>query len=122
MKLIDMKLPKKTESELKDCCASCSPGQQDRWPYGLQLRFETEQVEKMPSLKDYKVGDKIIVSAEAIVTEVRMSETQSKDKDKQTRYTVELQIQQIGCEPKSKKPVKEMSSAEYRKARERGEL
>ena len=76
----------------------------------------------MPSLKDYKVGDKIIVSAEATVTEVRMSETQSKDKDKQTRYTVELQIQQIGCEPKSKKPVKEMSSEEYRKARERGEL
>jgi len=122
MKLIDMKLPKKTESELKDCCAPCSSGQQDRWPYGLQLRFETEQVEKMPSLKDYKVGDKIIVSAEATVTEVRMSETQSKDKDKQTRYTVELQIQQIGCEPKSKKPVKEMSSEEYRKARERGEL
>ena len=123
MKLVDMKLPKKTKEELKnDCCAPCASDQQDRWPYGLQLRFETEQVEKMPSLKDYKVGDKIIVSAEATVTEVRMSETQSKDKDKRTRYTVELQIQQIGCEPKSKKPVKEMSSAEYRKARERGEL
>ena len=122
MKLIDMKLPKKSKEELKnECCVSPSY-QQDRWPYGLQLRFETEQVEKMPSLKDYKVGDKVIVSAEAVVTEVRMSETQSTDKDKQTRYTIELQLQQVGCEPKSKKSVKEMSPGEYRKAREYGEL
>lgn len=122
MKLVDMKLPKKSEKELKECCCPTPVDKQDRWPYGLQLRFETEQVEKMPSLKDYKVGDKVVISAEAAVTEVRMSETQSTDRDKQTRYTVELQIQQIGCEPKSKKAVKEMSPTEYRKAREYGEI
>jgi len=118
MKLIDMKLPKKTKKELKGEYPSVRQENQDRWPYGLQLRFETEQVELMPSLKDYKVGDKIIVMAEASVTEVRMSETQSTDKDKKTRYTVELQIEQVACEPKVKKPVEKMNPQEYRKMRE----
>ena len=118
MKLVDMKLPKKTKKELKEEYPSITNDQQDRWPYGLQLRFETEQVEQMPSLKDYKVGDRVIVMAETSVTEVRMSETQSTDKDKKTRYTVELQVEQIACESKKKIPPEKMSPEEYRKMRE----
>ena len=122
MQLTDVKLPKKTKEELKNGCSPYISDQQDRWPYGLQLRFETEQIEKMPSLKNYKIGDKIIVNAEAVVTEVRMSENQSTDKNKQFSHTVELQIQQIGCELKNKKLIEEMSPKEYRSAREQKEL
>ena len=111
MNLIDMKLPKKTEKELKTDCIP-SVGSQDRWPYGLQLRFEPEQLDKMPILKEYKVGDKVIISAEASVTEVRMSEVQ----DKKARHTMELQIEKIACE--SKKPLSKMNPKEYRQARE----
>jgi len=118
MELIDMKLPKKSAEELKKENIPISSSEQDRWPYGLQLRFETEQVDLMPSLKEYKVGDKINVIAVASVTEVRQSETQSTDESKKTRYTVELQIEQVACTPKVKVPPEKMSPKEYRKMRE----
>jgi len=116
--MVDMKLPKKSKAELsKECMPCVGSGEQDRWPYGLQLRFETEQVDKLPAMKEYKVGDKIIVQAEACVTEVRMSETQSTSADKKVRWTVELQIEQVACEPKTAKKLEQMSPKEYRKAR-----
>ena len=119
MELIDMKLSKKTEKEMKEDCQPCTlSGEQDRWPYGLQLRFETEQVEKLPKLKDFKVGDKVIVLGEATITEVRQSETQSTSEKKKTNYTVELQMEQVSVEPKEMKPLEKMSPKEYRKARE----
>lgn len=116
--MVDMKLPKKSKEELKQECQPCTLGsEQDRWPYGLQLRFETEQVEKLPAMKEYKVGDKISIQATASVTEVRMSETQSTSQDKKVRWTVELQVEQIACEPYVKKPLEKMSMKEYRQAR-----
>lgn len=118
MELVDMKLPKsKKEDHIARCAPDCESSQ-DKWPYGLQLRFETEQVEKMPDLKNYKVGDRIDVTAEASVTEVRMSETQSTNSDKKVRYTVELQVEKIACKPNLGKPLEKMSPREYRRARE----
>ncbi|MFA5152217.1 MAG: capsid staple protein [Clostridia bacterium] len=114
MELVDMKLPKKTEKELKTECMPCKAGDQDRWPYGLQLRFEKEQMDKMPALKTYKVGDKVMVTAEATITGVRISERQGGKED----HSVELQIEKIACEPKVKKPLEQMNPKEYRKARE----
>jgi ribosomal protein L21E len=114
MELVDMKLPKKTEKELKETCCGISTENQDRWPYGLQLRFEKDQVDKLPSLKTYKVGDKVVISAEGTVTSIRTSERQNGKED----HSVEVQIEKIACEPKVKKPLSEMSPKEYRKARE----
>ena len=119
MNLIDMKLPKKTKEELKEYDQPVREGEQDRWPYGLKLRFETEQIKLIPSLKDYNVGDRVIVSAEAKVTEVRMVERQSTGGDAKPQYAVELQIEQIACEPKVKKPAEKMSPKEYRIMREK---
>lgn len=115
--MVDMKLPKKSKEEMKKECCVGMPESQDRWPYGLQLRFETEQVEKLPAMKEYQVGDKILVQAVASVTEVRMSETQSTNTDKKVRWTVELQIEQVSCEPYVNKPLEKMSMKEYRQAR-----
>jgi len=114
MEMKDMKLPKKTEKELKDSCAPCTVENQEQYPYGLQLRFETEQIDKLPSLVDYKIGDKLIISAEASVMSIRMSERQGGKSD----HTVEMQIEKISCEPKVKKPLSELSPKEYRKARQ----
>jgi len=119
MELVDMKLPKKSEKEMKaECAPVYGSDKQDRWPYGLRLRFETEQVKKLPELKNYKVGDKVEINAIASVIEVRMSETQSTDSEKEARYAVELQIEQIACKPKFDKPLEKMSPKEYRRARE----
>ena len=118
MELADMKLPKKSKEELKkDSYPSVVEAERDRWPYGLQLRFETEQVSKLPILTKVKVGDKILVTAEAMVTEVRMSETQATKGEDKVRHTVELQVEQIGCEFKTTKPLEKMNPKEYREAR-----
>jgi GGDEF domain-containing protein len=113
MELVDMKLPEKSKEETKDCCAPCC-GDQEKYPWGLQLRFEKEQVEKLPSLKEYKVGEKVKIIAEAIITEISIRETVKDDEN----YRVELQIEKIACEPVFEKSPEEMSIKEYRKMRE----
>jgi len=117
MKLIDMMLPKKSKEELQKENIPMDIGKQDKWPYGLQLRFETEQIEKIPLLKDYKVGDRVIIMAEASVIEVRMSETQATG-DNKVQHIVALQVEQIACEPKVKKVPEKMNPKEYRSMRE----
>lgn len=115
MDLIDVKLPPpKKEEEAKMACEPCISREQ--WPYGLQLRFENEQVKLIPSLTEYKLGDKVIVMAEARVTDIRSNE-RYRDGKAQTDQTVEMQIEKINCEPLVQKPLEKMSPKEYRKAR-----
>ena len=120
MNLVDMKLPVKSKKEMKEYNQPIAVDNQDRWPYGLQLRFETEQVEKLPVLKTFKVGDKVVVLAEATVTEVRVSEIQNtvSGTEAKTRHTIELQVEQVNCEAKVKKAPEKMSPKEYRSMRE----
>lgn len=113
MELVNMQLPKKTKKELKETYYP-SVSSQELFPYGLKLSFETEQIEKIPSLADFKIGDRVAIQAEACITSIRMSEQQ----DKEVSRTVEMQIEEIACEPLAKKSIKEMSPKEYRKARE----
>ena len=110
MELTEMKLPppKKTKESPEVCCEYGS----ELWPYGLRLSFEKEQVDKLPSLKNYKVGDAVTIQAKATVTQVSSTERQ-KGSD---RYAVEMQIEKIGCEPN--KPLNKMNMKEYRTARE----
>ena len=112
MELVDMKLPKKTKEELKtECCSTVDD--QNRWPYGLQLSFEKEQIDKIPSLVNYKIGERVLVQGEAVITSIRMSEQQ----DGEEKHSIEMQIEKISCEPIVKKSIKDMSPEEYRKAR-----
>lgn len=108
MKLIDLKLPKeKTKSDI--CCAS--PSERDAYPYGMQVRFETEQVKKDESLKTLKVGDKVNVVGLGIVTGVNTSERQQGE----PRYSIEIQLHQIGCE--AEKAPEKMTMKEYKEFR-----
>ena len=112
MDLVDMKLQKDECKNTVDVAPSS-----ERWPYGLQLRFESEQIDKMPSLKEYKVGDLVNIQAVACVTGVRMSEAQGASMDKKVNWSVELQIEQVACEPAVAKKPEEMSIKEYSKMR-----
>ena len=115
MRLTDMKLPKKSKKELEASCVSPGYADEDRWPYGLQIRFEKEQIAKMPEVAKLKVGDTVNVSGTGKVILVRMSEQHGGKDD----HCVEIQIEQIGVS--SKKKLKDMGMKDYRKARDEGQ-
>jgi hypothetical protein len=110
--LIDMKLPKRTKDEIKKGMMP-TMDDQDQWPYGLKLDFEKEQVDKMPSLKNLNVGDKVSIQCQGSVIEVRMSERQGGG----DMHNVCIQIEKVGVEPTKKKKLEEMSPGEYREER-----
>ena len=118
--LISMeKIPKTDRAKVNEatvgcCCEPC----EDKFPWGLRLRFTKEEIEKIPSLKLYKIDDRIIITAEASVVSIRKNECQGKDNDSE----VELQIEKISCNPTAVKPAEQMSPVEYRAAREESKL
>jgi len=67
------------------------------YPYGLKLRFETEEIKKIPGLVGVKVGQKIKFQASGEVVSVRSEQERKRDSN-----TVEIQIQEIDI-PKPKK-------------------
>ena len=95
MTLTSMKLKKKSKVELKKLMDVPSTyGGQDEWPYGLQLCFEKEQIEKLSNLKKLKVGDSVKVSAEGNVMSVRISERQVGSDD----HSIRIQLKDIDVE------------------------
>jgi|SRR3972149_11412223 len=106
MKMVDLKLPKKTIEEVKKEMSPIEV-ERDRWPYGLQLRFESDQVEKLPHLKNMKIGQKVVIQGEGEVTELRMSER----KEGKESWTVEVQLHEVGCEGKKKEESESMMNA-----------
>jgi len=115
MKLIDMKLPKKSKAELKADYAPIACDEEDRWPYGLQLDFEKEQVAKMPEVARLKVGDTVNVTATGKVISVRMSERRIGEDN----HNVGIQIEKVAVSPKKK--LKDMNMKDYRAARDEGQ-
>ncbi len=94
MKMIDMKLKKKGKSELKTSEAPISTSQEE-YPYGLRLRLDSEQLEKMPHLKKMEVKDEIQVQGMGRVVSVSMN----KSMDGKEQYNVEIQIEKLSCDP-----------------------
>jgi len=116
MKLIDVKLPKKTKAELKSDCQPIGYGDEDRWPYGLRLDFQKEQIAKMPEVSSLKVGDTVSVSGTGKVISVRISERRGGEDD----HNVEIQIEKVAVSSQSQKKLSDMSMAEYNRARNEG--
>lgn len=116
MKLVDVKLPKKTKTELKTDCTPVGYGEQDRWPYGLQIRFEKEQIAKMPKVAALKVGDILSISGIGKVISVRMSERRGGD----DAHSVEVQLEKVAVSSHSNKKLGEMNMVEYNRARNEG--
>lgn len=97
MKLTDMKLPKLSKKELKAEMAVPGSDRGDRYPYGLELRFDKEEIEKVPALKKLNAGDTVNIQGVGKVTEVRITDV---DKGK-ARHNIEIQVQKIGIANKS---------------------
>ena len=111
--LVSMELP---PWKSKDNTAIPMDVSGDKFPYGLRLSLEKEQVAKLPQAKSFNVKDKIIITAEASVSEVRNSQRVGEEKS----YSVSLQIEKMSLS--RKKPVKKMSLKEYKEARENKEV
>ncbi len=103
MKMVDLKLPKKSTKEVTEPPSI----EREQWPYGMQLRFESEQVDKLPQLKEMKNEEKVIVSGIGEITDVRTHELKGGKK----QYTIEIQVQQIGMESKDKQSQESMIDA-----------
>jgi hypothetical protein len=114
MELMDMSLPVKSKAAVVNEVEECDL---PTFPYGLKLSFEGDQIEKLPSLKMFKVGDKVNVVAEAVVTMIRQSGRQHS-----SDQCIEMQLEKVNCEPVEMKPAEKMSPNEYRNAREGGIL
>lgn len=97
MKLVDMKLPKKTKKELEKGSMP-EPMDREEYPWSLRISFNQKEVEKIESLKKIAAGAKVKISAIGKVTEVQITDAE-KGRD---RHRVEIQIQKIGIEDQSK--------------------
>ncbi len=92
MKLVSTKLPKKTKDEMEKTAPMMPKG--ERWPYGLRLTFESDQIDKLPQLERVKIGQKLLVEGIGEVTSIQMHE----EKEGKKKYSVEVQLQEVGCE------------------------
>lgn len=95
MNLVDLKLPKKTKKELNKGIEI----EQPVYPYGFQLRFDAEQIKKLPQLEKVKIGEKVTIQGIGEVIEVRKVDRQKQD----NQFSVEIQLKQIGVEGSSPK-------------------
>lgn len=95
MNLVDLRLPKKSKKELTKEVEIDQP----KYPYGFQLRFDSEQVKKLPQLEKVKIGEKVTVNAIGEVIEVRKVDRQKED----NQFSVEIQLKQIGVQGSSPK-------------------
>ena len=93
MDLIDMKLPKRTKKEMRGEVVGVPGRNEERYPYGLDLCFDNDDIMKISVLKTIKAGAKVTVQAVGKVTEVRTVDTDTPNRN--DRQNVEIQIQKI---------------------------
>jgi len=99
MKLVDLKLPKKTRKQLeKEMAAEAPEPMDEQYPWGVQLRFDKREIEKIEGLQNINAGTAVNIQAIGKVTEVRTTDAEKGRK----RHNVEIQIQKIAIAPRTK--------------------
>jgi hypothetical protein len=86
MKMVDLK---RSKSEAKISTPEVASSSYEKYPYGLNLRFEDKEVEKV-GLQGMKVGDKVVIQAVGEVVSVSKYESTSGTDD-----SVGIQITKI---------------------------
>lgn len=93
MKLTSMKLKKRDPEKMNAAMPGVGPGG-DQYPYGLRIRLENEQLDKLGLDEMPAVGEYITITAECCVS----SASQNERKGGEPNRTLELQIEKLGCE------------------------
>jgi len=76
--MIDMKLAKEKAKKMETGCDAPSAGKGPRYPYGLELRLEKDQIKKLGiSTKGRKVGEKGTIVAEYEISSISERQNQS---------------------------------------------
>lgn len=94
MKLVDMKRPK---GKKKNTGPMVEPYDGERYPYGLQIRLGSDEIEKLSMADGVDVGDTVTVTARARV----MSKRAEKMSDGSMSKNIELQIESMGMDSDS---------------------
>ncbi|MDY7001249.1 MAG: hypothetical protein SVS15_05650 [Thermodesulfobacteriota bacterium] len=106
MKMIDLKIPKKTKKEIQAEREQyeIGPDGGDKYPYGTRLNFNTDEVKKLGvDVSKIKAGEEVTGKFKGKVIGVRQSERESGDKEQ----SFEVQIMAIGIEDGMDKAWKE---------------
>lgn len=88
----------------------------DKYPNGLCLSLNKEEINKIPMLKDVKVGDRVSINASGCVTRC-ICDTVINDGKEELEHSVSLQIEKMGITPEKKKKPEDASLKEYRAIR-----
>lgn len=107
MKLIDMRLPKRKKGKGENTCGAIGY-HEPKYPYGLEIHLEKEQVDKIAAARSLKAGDSVKIVASGKVTSVRMSERD----DGKTDHSVNIQIESLNI------PDKKNFSTAFKEAQE----
>lgn len=94
--LVDLKrTPKELKANKGDsCCSPCGP--ENEYPWGLSINLENESMDKLGMKKLPKVGDKVVIHAEATVTSVSSnSSVDSKSGKPSESRSVGIQINRM---------------------------
>jgi hypothetical protein len=113
MKLVDMKRPKKNKKELNEEATIGYAGESERYPYGLKLCFEDEEIEKLDVLKDVKAEQAVKFDGIGKITLVEAVDA-AENSGRRKRRRVEIQVEKIAVMKKSDKKLEEMEPEEYR--------
>lgn len=92
MKLVDMKLPKKNKSDTLNAPVAVD---QEEYPYGLCIRLNNDQLNKLGIFDQMDVDMGVTITAIGTVKSKEKSEMQGGKSDK----SLSIQIKQIGIEP-----------------------
>jgi hypothetical protein len=116
MKLVDMKMPKKTKAELKaEDSPSTAALDQPQYPYGMCLSFDKDAIEKLDVLKDINADVEVTIQAKGFIKRVDVTETSKKANGDRSRRNVDVQITDVGIEVAGKNTkAEDLNMEEYK--------
>ena len=94
MKMVDLQMSKKEAKESTGGMAARPSDSLPKYPYGTQLDFNSEILDKIPALKKMDVGEYVVVRAVAKVQTKNENNTAGEKK----RFNMTLQIEQIAID------------------------
>lgn len=113
---VNMQLPKKVKKEMDAPCVHEVAEGRPRYPYGLEVRLETESLKKLGySAEDFGVGGKVQISAMCNVETVRSSDRMGGEPSESvTLQITDLSIVKISNKKMTRKDaIKNASKSEY---------